>query len=140
MWILILTIGTIIAAFCGGVLRNELKKSEYWKELPKGAEVFGICLPIVLFIIWSDGKVSWFRIVISIVLVIFFLAIVVGQNEELKEKPLKDSGQMLPDNIRKKAIIFYVLSPFLTIVVLFAVGAAISLFLNMIDTAKKRKK
>lgn len=59
MWLVILTIGTLIAASYGGVLRSELKKSEYWKELPKGAEVFGICLPIVLFIIWSDGKVSF---------------------------------------------------------------------------------
>lgn len=140
MGIVILAIGTIVAAAYDGNLRGELKKSGYWRELPKTAEVFGICLPVILFIIWSDGKISFLKIILSVLAVSFFICMVAGQSVKLRRHPLKDSRQMIPDEIRRKAIIFYALSPFLSITVLFAVGAVLSLIFDMMDAAGKKKK
>lgn len=95
---------------------------------------------MILFMIWGNGKVGFFKIIFSILIVLFFFCMVAGQSVELKEKTLKDSGQMLPDEIRRKAVIFYALSPFWTITVLFAVGAILSLIFDMTDAAGKKKK
>lgn len=113
-------------------LRKGLVNSEYWKSLPKGPEYYGICLPVVLFVILSAEKIGFFRVMLCLFLIIVFILYIVSQCAVLKEK--------LPVEIYKKVLILYILSPLLSISVLVIIGICLSFIFGLDDMLKRKKK
>lgn len=113
-------------------LRKGLVNSEYWNILPKGPEYYGICLPVVLFIILSAEEVGFFRVMLCLFLIIVFVLYIAGQCAVLKEK--------LPADVYKKVLILYILSPLLSISVLVIIGICLSFIFGLDDMLKRKKK
>lgn len=137
---IILLLSYIGITIYGWELREQLKKTEYWEKLPSGTAVFGYLLPIILFILLSKEHVGAGRILLCILFIIAFVCCIIGVNNNLKEKPLSGCSAVLPDDIRKKVVVFNALTPLLTIFIV----AFIMLMLNMIfgisDDIKRQRK
>lgn len=124
----------------GWELRGQLKKTEYWEKLPSETAVFGYLLPVILFILLSKEHVGAVRVILCILLVIVFICCVIGVNNDLKEKPLDGYSAVLPDDIRKKVVLFNALTPLLTIFVLAFIMSMLNMIFGISDYIKGQRK
>lgn len=140
-WIVIILVFAYIGITVYGLkLRDELKKTEYWKKLPPGTAIFGYCLPVLLFILLSIERLGFIRIVFCILLLLAFIRCVANENNTLKRKPLEGYSFILPDDMRKKVVLFYALTPLLTIFVLFLIGIILDMIFGISDYLKRQEK
>lgn len=133
----------IALVFCcmhGLTIRKSLKKSPYWKMIPKGTIVYGYSFPLALILISEKlwGKASF--TILSIFAVFLFICLVSGLNNELKTKPLRGTQEMLPDDIRKNVITFCIMTPLISASILLVVILIVNALTEMSDYAKKKGK
>lgn len=140
-WIVIVLVFAYIGITVYGLdLRGELKKTEYWEKLPSGTPMFGYCLPVLLFILLNIERIGFVRVVLCILLVLGFIWCVSEENNTLKTKPLEGYSSVLPDDMRKKVVLFYALTPLLTILVLFLIGIILDTIFGISDYMKRQEK
>ena len=132
-------LGCIGLMIYGWKVRHELKQTVYWKKLPGGTAVFGYSLPIIMLIIGID-ELGFIQILISILLVVFFIYCVVKLNKNLKEKPLEGFSTVLPDDIRKKVVFFNAMTPLMTVFVLMIIYMVYTAITETVEYAKGRDK
>lgn len=138
--IIVLLFSYIGIAIYGWQLRDELKKTEYWEKLPSGTAIYGYILPVILFILLSKEHVGIIRILLCIFLVIVFSCCVAGLNNSLKATPLEGYSVVLPDDVRKKVVLFNALTPLMTILVIVVILQILDLIFGIIDFMKRQGK
>ena len=135
----ILVFGCIGLMVCGWKARHELKQTVYWKKLPGGTAIFGYSLPIILLIIGND-ELGFIQILISILLVVFFIYCLIQLNKNLKEKPLEGFSTVLPDDIRKKVVFFNAMTPLMTVFVFMIIYMVYTAITETVEYAKGKDK
>lgn len=124
----------------GLAIRKSLKKSPYWKMIPKGTIAYGYSFPLALILISEKlwGKASF--TILSVFAVFLFICFVSGLNNELKTKPLRGTQEMLPDDIRKNVITFCAITPLISASIVLLIILIVNMLTEISDYAKKRGK
>lgn len=130
----------VLCCMHGLTIRKNLKKSPYWKMIPKGTIAYGYSFPLALILISEKlwGKVSF--TILSIAAIFLFICLVSGLNNELKTKPLRGTQEMLPDDIRKNVITFCAITPLISASILLIVILIVNALTEMSDYAKKKDR
>lgn len=121
-------------------IRGELKQTEYWEKLPSGTAILGYCLPVLILILGNEEHPGFIRIFLGILLVFLFICSVAGINSSLKEKPLEGYSSVLPDDARKKIVLFYALTPIIAISVLAFIAIILDFIFGVMDYMKRKTK
>ena len=133
-----LFIALVLCCMYGLTIRKSLKKSPYWKMIPKGTIAYGYSFPLALVFISEKlwGKASF--TILSIFVIFIFICLVSGLNTELKTKPLRGTQEMLPDDIRRNVITFCAITPLISASIFLLVLLIINILAEISDYAKKR--
>ncbi|MGY3666839.1 MAG: hypothetical protein ACXAHE_24260 [Roseburia sp. 1XD42-69] len=118
----------IILAISESNLKKELKGKPYWNQLPKGTAVFGYLLPIIWVLICNDTKFFALRVIICLIITLFFIFCVYSLDISLR----KD----YPDEDRKKIVRYTLLTPILMIYYFVIIG----IVLDFIRALKRQKR
>ena len=134
----------IVAGACGAIqgltIRKRIKKSVYWKSIPRGTIFYGYSFPVVIVLI-SDklwGKPSF--TILSILAILLFVYLVIALNNDLKTKRLGETQEVLPDDVRKDVITFCALTPVITTYAFLVIYIVIDSMIGISEYFKKRGK
>lgn len=137
--IILVTLYILITLYAWQI-RGELKQTDYWNKLPSGTAILGYCLPVIILILGNEEHPGFIRIFIGILLVFLFICSVAGINSSLKQKPLEGYSSVLPDDVRKKIVLFYALTPIISISVLCFIAIILDFIFGMMDYKKRKPK
>ena len=140
LFLLALIIAGALCAIQGLTIRKRLKKSIYWKSIPKGTIFYGYSFPVALVFISEKlwGKPSF--TILSILAVILFIYLVIALNNDLKTKRLGETQEVLPNDVRKDVVTFCALTPFITAYAFLLLYIVIDSLIGIEEQLKNRGK